>query len=164
VPFGPSHASDEDIALVRDHYRRLLTRVGEPDGDERQLDALSAGERALYVLMTAADLVGRGGFEQFLYFAPGLAAVAPDAAQLVTARRLQAVFERANAIAFDEPPRKRGRSEFRRMIRAVEVDSERLARLDAEFDALMADRSTRAEAFLARYIEHAPHDFADPDA
>ena len=32
---------------------------------------------------------------------------------------------------------------------------------DAEFDAITADRSARAEAFLLRYIEYVPQDFAD---
>jgi hypothetical protein len=47
------------------------------------------------------------------------------------------------------------------MLRAVESNFEQLGRLDAEFDAIMADRSTRAEAFLVRYIECVPQDFAD---
>jgi hypothetical protein len=111
--------------------------------------------------MTAADLVGSGGFEQFFYVAPGLAADAPDAAQLITARRLQRVLEQANAVAFGGGPAKRRGSEFRRMLRAVESDFERLAGLDAEFDAITADRSARAEAFLVRYIEYVPQDFAD---
>jgi hypothetical protein len=155
------HASDGDIAFVRDLYRRLIERAGEPDGARHRLELLSTGERALYTLMTAADMVGSGGFEQFFYVAPGLAAGAPDAAHLITARRLQRVLEQANAVAFSGGPAKRRGSEFRRMLRAVESDFERLAGLDAEFDAITADRSARAEAFLVRYIEHVPQDFAD---
>jgi hypothetical protein len=37
----------------------------------------------------------------------------PDAAQLIAARRLQAVFERANAVAFGAGAAKRRGSEFR---------------------------------------------------
>ena len=158
---GAPHASDGEIAFVRDLYRRLIERAGEPDGDGQRLEMLSTGERALYTLMTAADMVGSGGFEQFFYLAPGLAAEAPDAAQLVTARRLQRVFERANAVAFGGGPAKRRGSEFRRMLRVIESHSERLARLDAEFDAIAADRSARAEAFLVRYIEYVPVEFGD---
>ncbi len=158
------HASAGDIAFVRDLYRRLIERAGEPDGDSHRLELLSTGERALYTLMTAADMVGSGGFEQFFYVAPGLAAGAPDAAQLITARRLQRVFEQANAVAFRGGPAKRRGSEFRRMLRAVESDFERIAGLDAEFDAITADRSARAEAFLVRYIEYVPQDFADVTA
>jgi hypothetical protein len=161
VHSGSPHASDGDIAFVRDLYRRLLVRVGDPDGDRQRLGTVSDGERALYTLMAAAEEIGRGGFEQLFYVAPAIAAAAPDAAQLITARKLQAVFEQANVVAFGAGPAKRSGSEFRRMLRAVEFGSERLARLDAEFDALMADRSTRAEAFLVRYIEYVPQDFAD---
>ncbi len=50
---------------------------------------------------------------------------------------------------------------YRRLIERVESDFERLAGLDAEFDAITADRSARAEAFLLRYIEYVPQDFAD---
>jgi hypothetical protein len=160
VHFAAPYASDGDIAFVRDLYRGLIERVGEPDGVGQRLEALSAGERALYTLMTAADMVGSGGFEQFFYSAPKLAAAAPESAQLITARRLQAVLGRANAVAFGAGPAKRRGSEFRRMLRVIESESERLARLDDEFDAIVADRSARAEAFLVRYVEYVPQDFA----
>jgi hypothetical protein len=128
------------------------------------LDALSAGERALFVLLAAADEVQGGGFEQFFYILPDLAPEAPASAELVKARRFQRLFEQANAVAFGERARKRASGEFRRMMRAVEGSVEGLGRLDDEFDALMAEPGTRVEAFLARYVHGAPHEFGDLDS
>jgi hypothetical protein len=59
MAFGPPHASPDDIALVRDLHRRLVQRVGEPDAKDLTLEAFTPGERAVYVLMAAADQVGR---------------------------------------------------------------------------------------------------------
>ncbi len=39
--------------------------------------------------------------------------------------------------------------------------SGRLSRLDGEFDALMADRTTRLEAYLAPYVRAHPDAFRD---
>lgn len=150
MTFGPPHASDADIALVRELYQRL---------DGVPLETLSPGEQVLFTLITAADQIVLGGFESFYYATPELAAAAPAAAEHVTARKVCALFEQANAIAFAEPPRKRSQSEFRRMMRAVESSSDRLAQLDDAFDALMADPATRIEAFLARYIATHPLEF-----
>jgi hypothetical protein len=146
---------------VRDLYRRLIERVGEPDGSDIDVGALTPGERALYVLITAVDFVAAGGFEQLFYTVPPVAAAAPASAELVTARKFQSIFERANAIAFAEPARKRPQSEFRRMLTAVESNSDAMGLLDDELEALMANSSTRIEALLVRYIERAPQDFID---
>ncbi|RKQ88239.1 uncharacterized protein DUF4375 [Solirubrobacter pauli] len=138
-----------------------MERVGEPGHLGAEVDALTPGERALYVLMTAVELVGSGGFEQFFYERPELALAAATSAKLVKARKFMAIFEQANAIAFVEPPRKRAVSEFRRMLKAVESSADELARLDTELDALMANSATRIEALLLRYIQGAPQEFAD---
>jgi hypothetical protein len=157
--FGPPHASPDDVALVRGLHRRLVQRVGEPEAADLTLELLTPGERALYVLVAAADQVGRGGFEQLFYFLPELAQEAAASAELVKARRFQRLFEQATAIAFDEPKRKRSGSEFRRMMSAVEGGD--LGRLDDEFDALMTYPSTRLETFLVRYVHSSAHEFGD---
>jgi hypothetical protein len=93
------------------------------------------------------------------YFLPDLGKEAAASAELGKARQFQPLFEQAAEVAFEEPPRKRSRSEFRRMMSAVEGGE--LGRLDQEFDALMAEPSTRLEAFLVRYVQSAPHEFGD---
>ncbi|MBE2320961.1 DUF4375 domain-containing protein [Solirubrobacter sp. CPCC 204708] len=158
-PPGHPSASPEDVARIHDHYRRLVERVGEPEREPLFLEALSAGEQALYVLIAACEQIQLGGFEQLFVVAPALAPLAPDAAALVKARRFQRLFEQANAVAFDEPPRKRASSEFRRMVRAVESSGERLTALDEAFDGLMADAHERIETHLVRYAESVPHEF-----
>jgi hypothetical protein len=150
--------------FVGDVHQRLIARVGEPEAADVVLDALSAGERALYVLLAAADQIARGGFEQFFYFLPHLAAEAAAAAERVKARAFRPLFEQANEVAVAEPPRKRAQSEFRRMMRAVESASHQLATLDDEFDALMADPNTRIEASLVMYMRATPAEFAALDS
>ncbi|MDA0179353.1 DUF4375 domain-containing protein [Solirubrobacter phytolaccae] len=131
--------------------RALYDRIGD--------DPRSPGEEALRVLITAADEVAAGGFEQLYYFEPDIARRAPVCARLVTARRFERLFEAANAIAFEDPEPKRRRTAARRMLRAVESHGDQLAQLDNAFDALMADDAERIEVHLARYVEYHPHEF-----
>jgi hypothetical protein len=153
------YASSDDVAQVRRLFDALVRRAGDPESVE--LEVLSVSERALYVLRAAADEVARGGFEQLYFFLPHLAAEATGAAQLVKARAFARLFERANAIAFEEGPRKRAQSEFKRMMKAVggtDAAGE-LGRLDDEFDALMANPSTSLDAYLAAFAEDRAFEF-----
>jgi len=167
---GPPRAGVDEVALIRRLYEALEKRVGEADSKEVVRDPngalapLSAGERALYVLVAATDEVTRNGFEGLYYSLEHLArATAPDAADQVTAGAFRRLFDAANQVAFSEAPRKRAQSESRRIMHAVRKANPGIRALDTEFESLMADDTRRIEAALAAYVRAHPDEFQDPE-
>jgi len=143
-------------------FDEMVTRAGAPDDEKHSaLEELSEAERAVYVLRAAADQVTRGGFEQLYFFLSHLAGETEAAAELVKARAFRRLFERANAVAFADGPRKRSQSEFRRMMKTLQRRdaADVLARLDAEFDGLMGNPATSLDGYLAVFIETRPFHF-----
>jgi Domain of unknown function (DUF4375) len=148
-------------------FDEMVTRAGAPDDEKHSaFEELSEAERAVYVLRAAADQVTRGGFEQLYFFLPHLAGETEAAAELVKARAFRRLFERANAVAFADGPRKRSQSEFRRMMKALQRGdaADVLAPLDDEFDGLMRDPATSLDGYLAVFIETRPFEFRSAGA
>jgi hypothetical protein len=84
--------------------RRAAAGGWRADWSGRPRSRARRSRRALGGRTTCAEGIGRDGFEQLFYLAPAIAAAAPDAAQLITARKLQAVLKPANVVAFGAGP------------------------------------------------------------
>ena len=134
-------------------YDELKTPY-EPDS---RFDALTEGQRALYVLHWVQSEIRNGGFEQ-MYANPAgrFATLAPGAAKLIGAPQYADLFARANAlfptdVPEDQDPRQRLVAELIAR-RGDEVDA-----LDDEFFVLLRQADIYDQ--MGRFVFERPDDF-----